>query len=71
MSFQIRYFRDGLPATSYAASAQTMFEARRLAATPPIAFEFDLAIIEAMDNNEIYRTIDVFRRDPECRSLNR
>jgi hypothetical protein len=71
MPFIIRYFRDGLPATSYAATAQTMFEARRLAATPEIAFEFDLAVIEAVDNNESYRTIDVLRRDPECRSLNR
>jgi hypothetical protein len=71
MSFQIRYFRDGLPATSYAASAQTMFEARRLAATPQIAFEFDMAVIEVVDSNNSYRTIDVLRRDPECRCLNR
>jgi hypothetical protein len=71
MSFRIRYFRDGLPATSYAASAQTIFEARQLAATPQIAFEFDLAVIEAIDNNESYRTIDILRRDPECRSRNR
>jgi hypothetical protein len=61
MSFQVRYFRDGLPASSYVASAPTMFEARRLAVIPQMTFDYDLAVIETRDNNNNYRTIDILR----------
>jgi hypothetical protein len=71
MSFQIRYYRDGLPATSYTAYAQTMFEARRLARIPQIEFCYDLAVIVTLDKNSCYQTIDILRRDPEHRSVNR
>jgi hypothetical protein len=61
MSFQVRYFRDGLPASSYVASAPTMFEARRLAVIPQMTFDYDLAVIETRDNGDNYRTIDILR----------
>lgn len=63
MPFQIRYFREGLLATRYVATAQTMFEARRLAAVPEMAFDYDLAVIEAPDGTNNYRTIDILRHD--------
>jgi hypothetical protein len=61
MSFQVRYFRDGLPASPYVGTAQTMFEARRLAISPQINFSYDLAVIEAPDTHDNLHTIEILR----------
>jgi hypothetical protein len=71
MSFQVRYFRDGLQATSYTACAETMLEARHLAKAPKMKFGFDFAVIETLDQNNNYQTIDILLRDPEHRATNR